>query len=286
MSVPQCPKDFIVVTIDKKFQDETISGLLLDPTYRPGHHATVTGKVLTTPRGLSNHSQKKVINMEVLPGDEIAFAYRVIYNQDAMDNATDIFYEDPSDSAYVTKWSNKEGKHLLRRYKKGGKFDVALYTIDRGKGVIIDKIENCSKTVANDFIGKYMPDRNHSIVFRNCLWNGNEEYWKVDYQMAYIAKRNDKMIMIGGHALLECPVGGIKRQEYTGNLEVWGETRRKVRTDLHTKLLAIGTPLKGQPKLSVEPGDTVVVNSETAQEYTFWGKDYLLVRQDQLLAKI
>jgi co-chaperonin GroES (HSP10) len=38
--------------------------------------------------------------------------------------------------------------------------------------------------------------------------------------------------------------------------------------------------------LSVKQGDTVLVNSQTVQEYNFWGKDYLLARQDQLLAKV
>lgn len=282
MSVPRCPKDFLLVKLDKRFQDTSRGGILIDTSFRPGHHATVTGTVVSTPLGLSNHPQKKVINMEVQPGDQLAFAYRVVYNQETMDNARDIFYEDPTGSAFVTKWSNKNNLHLVRRKRKDGKFDGAYFTIAGSKAEMIDTITGSLGEV-NDFIGKYKVTDNAVIHYRNQLWDGENSYWRVDYQMAYAAIRDGKMIMVGGYALLEYQK--VDRGEYEGSLEVWGEASRDVSPYIKTKLLAIGTPLKGQPTLSVNPGDTVVVNSKTVQEYSFWGKDYLLARQDQLLAK-
>jgi len=284
MSVPVCPEDFIVIQLDKKFKDTSEGGLFIDTAFRPGYHATVTGTVLSTPRGLSNHPQKIVIPMEVQPGDELAFAYRVVYNQEASDNASELFYEDPAFDPYITSWTAQNGKQLIRRNRKHGKFDAALFREENGKAIILDNTEGDAKHV-NEFIRKYKPDRETNFQYRNAFVLDGEEYWKVDYQMAYIAKRNEEMIMIGGYALLEAPRGGVERdKEYSGMLEIYGDVREKVKTELQAKLIAIGTPLKGQPTLSVKPGDTVVVNRNTTQEYNFWGKDYLLVRQDQLLA--
>lgn len=282
MSTPICPKDYILVTLDSKFKDSTSGGLFIETGFRPGHHTTVTGKVISTPLALSNHPQKRVINMEVKPGDEIAFAYRVVYNQITTDNAREIFHEDVLENPWITKWSNQKGEYLLRRNKGGGKFDAALFIIDGDKAVIQEKIDG-SKEEVNAFIEKYKPSQNYNIVYKNLLWYNEEDLWKVDYQMAYAVKRGEDITMIGGYALLEHQK--IDRQEYNGNIELFGDGRKKIDPELRTKLLAIGTPLKGQPKLSVKPGETVVINQHTAQEYNFWGTDYLLVRQDQILGK-
>jgi co-chaperonin GroES (HSP10) len=284
MSVPRCPKDSILVKLDKRFQDTTKGGLFIDTSFRPGQYATVTGRVISTPLGASNHPQKKVINHEVHPGDQIAFSYRVIYNQTTIDNAGDIFHEDPMGSAYITKWSNANGKHLIRRkLKEPGKYDAAYFTIEGKASNVIDKVKG-SLSEVNDFVGKYKPSNNHYIKYKNLITVDGEDYWKVDYQSTYIVIRDGKMIMIGGYALLEHQK--IERSDYEGNLELWGDGRRDVCPYVKTKLLVIGTPLKGQPALSVKQGDTVLVNSQTVQEYNFWGKDYLLARQDQLLAKV
>lgn len=280
--VPVAPKNNILVTLDSKFRDTTDGGIIIDTGFRPGHHATVTGKVVSVPLGMSDHPQKKVINMEVKAGDDLAFAYSVVYNQETKTNADDVYTIDPMISPFVTSWSNQNGKRLIRRKLQNGMWEAALMVVSRTEKLIIDKVTGRQRDI-NDFVGKYMPDRNHFIRYKNCLWYGEDEFWMVDYQQAFMVRRRNDFIMIGGYALLEHQQ--IERNDYTGNIELWGDGRRDINPRLETKLIAIGTPLKGRPKLSVKPGDTVIVDQRTAQEYNFWGNDYLLVRQDQILAK-
>lgn len=283
--VPVCPKDNILVTLDSKFRDTTSGGLLIDTGFRPGVHATVTGRVVSVPKAISSHFQRSLVAAEVEPGDDLAFNYRVVYNQEITDNGREVFHEEPIANPYITKWANMKGEYLVRINKGNGKFDCAHHTVVDNKPVFIDRIQDCNVTQANDWINARRPDTNNFIRYKNCLWTGEEEYWKVDYLSAYIARRRNRFIMIGGMVLLEHPGGKIDRGDVDTSLELWGDARRETKKELRTRLIAIGTPVQGQPKLSVKEGDTVVVNGHTAQEYNFWGNDYLLVRQDQILGK-
>lgn len=284
---PVCPTDKILVTLDKKYKDSTGTGLYIDPTFRPGHYATVTGKVISVPHKLSSHPQKRVINMEVKPGDDLAFAYHVVYNHAATDNATEVYYEDPPNNPWVTEWSNDAGMRLVRFNKGGGKFEGYLYHLKGEKaGLKPEVVEMVKGSVSevNDFIDRHKKSANTFIEHRNQLWLGEEDYWKVDYHQAYMVRRGNEFVMIGGYVLLEYKK--VERNEYTGNLELWGDGRKDIKPELRTKVIAIGTPLKVKPTLSCKAGDTVIVDQRTVQEYNFWGNDYLLARQDQILAKV
>lgn len=283
--VPVVPKDKILVKIDRKFYDETSTGLVIDTSWRPGHYATVTGTVVSVPHATSAHPQKKVIPMEVRPGDKIAFSYTTVFKTQNLDNAGDIFYEDPVGSPFVTKWSNGNGKSLIRRNRKGGKFDAALFTVENGKSHIVDKMAG-TLAEANNLIDKYLVEANNFIRYQNCLPLEDGDLWAVDYQEAFAVLRGHELIMIGGHVLLEHPGGKLDRGEYEGALEIWGEGQRKVKRDVRAKVVAIGTPLIGKKQVSISPGETAIVDVMTAQEYNFWGKEYLLVRQPQILAKV
>jgi glycosyltransferase involved in cell wall biosynthesis len=151
------------------------------------------------------------------------------------------------------------------------------------KPEVIEHVKGSAREV-NDFIDRHKKSANTFIEHRNQLWLGEEEYWKVDYHQAYMVRRGNEFVMIGGYVLLEYKK--VERNEYTGNLELWGDGRKDIKPELRTKVIAIGTPLKGRPVLSCKAGDTVIVDQRTVQEYNFWGNDYLLARQDQILAKV
>ena len=91
MSVPVCPKDFLLVKIGKKFTEVSAGGIFIDDTWKPGEHATVVGTVISCPLASSNHFQKNKIVHEVVPGDEVAFSYSVVYNRDYTDNRDEVY---------------------------------------------------------------------------------------------------------------------------------------------------------------------------------------------------
>lgn len=285
MSVPRCAEDCLIVQLSSKFKDQTKSGIYIDTTYNPGEHATVTGKVLSVPRQMSNNPQKIGIAMEVEPGDELAFSYRVVYNQAFSSNDQDRFYEEPLANPYITKWSTPGGLQMVRRYLGNGKFDAAIFREAKGKGEILDKTNGPADHV-HTFVTKYLNQVSVNINYKNRFVHKGDEFWKVDYQMAYVVKRGDDLKMIGGHVLLECPKGGIYRgKKLDTTLEVFEAKQDLAEERLTSRIVAIGTPLAGRPALKVQQGDEVVINRHTAQEYTFWDVNYIVVRQDQLLAK-
>lgn len=72
--------------LDKKFQDEIITPgglkLYLATELNPGEHATITGNVISIPRGMSDYAEVRDIEPDVLPGDELIFSYLVVHSMD------------------------------------------------------------------------------------------------------------------------------------------------------------------------------------------------------------
>jgi co-chaperonin GroES (HSP10) len=86
LNVPVCPVDFIIVKLEKKFQDEIVTPgglrLFLATEFQPGEHATITGTVISVPKAMSDHAEMKNIEPDVLPGDELVFSYLVVNSMD------------------------------------------------------------------------------------------------------------------------------------------------------------------------------------------------------------
>lgn len=86
MKYPVCPIDFLIVELDKKFQDEIITSgglrLYLDTTYKPEEHVTITGKVLSVPRWISSRSDMEHIVPDARPGDQVLFRYLAVVEMD------------------------------------------------------------------------------------------------------------------------------------------------------------------------------------------------------------
>lgn len=77
----QCPTDNLIITIDKKHQDRTASGIYLDTTHTPEDHVTITGKVVSIPRMISNRVDMKGYTTKgVQPGDTVIFRYDVVFH--------------------------------------------------------------------------------------------------------------------------------------------------------------------------------------------------------------
>jgi co-chaperonin GroES (HSP10) len=86
LKVPVCPVDFLIVKLDKKFQDEIITPggikLFLATEFEPGENATITGKVVSVPRAMSDSEEMRNIEPDVQPGDELIFSYLIVTSMD------------------------------------------------------------------------------------------------------------------------------------------------------------------------------------------------------------
>lgn len=77
ISMLQAAQNYILVEIEKKFQDERGS-IIIDTTWEPAEHATLEGTVISVPAKTKSDNRK--ITGTVKEGDKIFFSYCVIHD--------------------------------------------------------------------------------------------------------------------------------------------------------------------------------------------------------------
>lgn len=86
----QAPENYVLVEIEKKFQDEQ-GGFLIDTTWHPEEFATVEGVVISAPVRMVSDPHRTVVSF-VKNGDHIFFSYGVIFEYDLQpDNDTPVY---------------------------------------------------------------------------------------------------------------------------------------------------------------------------------------------------
>ena len=270
--VPVSPNKKVIVYLDRKFQDIIVTPgglrLWMDTSWRPGWHATVTGTVMSVPNALRN-------KYDLVEGDELAFNYLVVADQQYRDDRFDVFYEDAPIRLDLTTWSNKNGLTIARRYLFNNRWSVTVF--DPEKTVYEHKEGDYD--VVESVLGKYTFAETTDIFFSNCLPYNGRDFWMVDEGFLYAVRRGDKIIMLGDKVLLDVPKE--RNEGVTNNGIVLLSDRRDLgENEMHAKV-AVTSERSG-----LNRGDEVVVDSRIVQRYTFWGKDYLLVRLDQIYALV
>ena len=293
MAAPSCILNNILVELPKAFQDEIITdgGLTLfkDTTFRPEWNVTISGKVASVPDRLTigdggNHSfypERPDINTIVKVGDEIIFSYIVVMNRVITDNVGEVFERDKPIDPFITTWTNSDRLRIFRVYLNGDKWECGLFDLKTKKW--IDRVRGGEAT-SEAFISKYMVSENYGYAYKNMLPYGGHDYWKVDYINAIAVKKKDGSFdMIGDYVLVE-PIREPRRGLEQGLIEVHVIAQEE---DYKAtgRIISIGEPLKGQPKLSAKPNDTIYTDIRYVEKYEIDGHDYWVVRQKYLLAK-
>lgn len=250
------------ITIEKKFLDQQ-AGLFIDTTFRPGWHATVTGKIASCP---------PKAGLGLKEGDEVAFSYRVVYDQQHTDNADKIFYEDESPSPFLTIWSNKLGQVLVRKYMMNDKFSCALIQVEGNKKIPVEEVNGNYSTVES-FLGKFDFWDDTQIRYNNVVTIDGKDYWKVKPEEIYAKKDGDDIEMLNKTYLLK-EIKVVTEETESGIIKPFEDRER----DMQAVIL--------HGRGVVTRGDRVLVDRDRVQHYRFWEQDYLLVKERQLLAKV
>jgi co-chaperonin GroES (HSP10) len=292
--IPVCPQNNIIVQIDKKYQDEieTESGIKLfkDTTFEPGWNATVTGKVVSVPHKVIEgtadkwHHRRGMIVPEVQVGDELAFSYMVVFDREMVKDHTKFYLHE--DNGYQKEWRNCLDQRLVLTYLPDKMMVAAV--LDKRNNVIqpgrTGTFSEVERWLTQNF--KFTKGDDET-VYANLMWlNEKEEYWSVDYVFAHAVRREGQIKMIGGYTLLE-PLDA-DRMDFFGNSGklIVPESMKKKKREGEARIVSIGTPLKGHPTLNVKPGDVVRFNERFVERYKFFGKDYLMLQQRRILAKV
>lgn len=295
MNIPKSPLNNIIVEISEKHKEEiqTESGIKFfqDTTYRPEWHVTITGKVVSVPDKLNGAgwTTRANIKPEVQVGDELIFSYLVIFDLAHTDDRDEVFYEDPMGDPFLTQYSNKLGVKLIVKYRyETGNFerwDVAMFD---DKGILYEMHQKLSQLQKDNWLGKFTFAETNKMTYNNLIEIDGKDYWKVDYGYAIAVRRKTEqgnlLIPIGGHVLLNPPMR-IDPNAGEGKIQLLNRMEFKNYDD-RARVIAIGEPLKGQPKLDCNPGDVVIYDRRYAERYELWGKDCIVLKQKQLLAKL
>lgn len=271
--IPVNPNNKVVVAIESKFQDQVKfdSGIILhkDTTWRPGWHVTVSGVVQSVPDRLKG-------KYDIKPGDDIAFSYLAVYSRSFVDNKDEIFYEDDSLHPQIQTWSNRRGMTIMRIYRMNDKWEMVVYDTDKK---VYEK-EFGGYEVVERILGKYAFADSTRFIYKNVLPVGGKDYWLVEDQFLFVVNRDGEIIMLNDNVLLEAPPLQEERTSDKG-LILLSDFSEKLDHEAHLKVLHIG-----DNDLGVSVGEEVIVDARKLQRYNFWGKDYVLMRQDQLIGVV
>jgi len=290
MVYPKSPVNTILVQIEKKYEDEIITGsgikLYKDTSYNPEWNVTATGKVVSVPARLADRvteagtfvagDSPTLIVPDVQVGDELFFGYSVIEDKDYI-NSPDAFRE--VEDSQSTLYSNSK-KEQLRLQKLSKNLAICIWTDANNKrlGGYQGKPDECIKWLQQNFT--FAGDDN--LVYKNLLPYNGEDYWMVNYLEAKGVKRDGEIIMLAGNVLCEAP------EESTGfelDENKLLHTVKKVDKSILT-VVATGKPLKNEPELGLQSGDKIKVNADHVQTYTVWGKEYAMIDQRSIFGKL
>lgn len=120
-------------------------------------------------------------------------------------------------------------------------------------------------------------------VYKNLLYYDFQEYWLCDLQKIFAVKTGDHYSMQNGYVLLT-PIIETKNDTYS-DLIIRPESAKTVFRKDKAIIKYIGDPLTHQPRLSVQPGDTVYFDAQYVQEYRIGTEVFFILKQSHLLAK-
>lgn len=119
---------------------------------------------------------------------------------------------------------------------------------------------------------------NYLTVQEDNLVFGEKDIYLVDLEECFCFLRGGVLTAISNHVLIE----PIMIEEKIGSIYVGVPTRSEVEGNL----CFIGAPTLGEDKLSLISGDTVRFHERNAFLNTIEGKDYYVMKQDDILGKI
>jgi len=118
---------------------------------------------------------------------------------------------------------------------------------------------------------------NAEPVYRNRFIYKAEEYFVADINNVFAVIRNNKVIMVNGYMMIE---------EYKEQTIILPQTYRRMRRSVSSTIINIDFPKTTRPKISAKRGDEVLFNPTTAQHYKVNDKPFVIIQQEQALAKI
>lgn len=126
---------------------------------------------------------------------------------------------------------------------------------------------------------------NDTPIYKNVVLFGGEEYWRVDIQKIFGVIHPDRIEMINGYVLCDFLYDSTANSTIIlpGNCIVPEFFKPEAPCD-RLQIKYIGTPLDGQPLLSVKAGDMILAQPGVAQRYEIGTEKFYIIKQSHILA--
>ena len=113
-------------------------------------------------------------------------------------------------------------------------------------------------------------------VYRNRFFYKGQEYFVADITKVFGVARGEDVVMINGYTMLG---------EFTESQLIIPAQLKKLKKASETLVQHIGLPKTHEKGIDVKQGDTVFLNSMTAQKYQIAGKKFTILQQNKILGK-
>jgi co-chaperonin GroES (HSP10) len=276
----QAPTDKLLVSVKSRFNELTAGGLYKETSLNPEWHATTNGVVISNPQKLSAELKSEGVAMDLLPGDEAYFSYKVITDSTYEDNGDQIFRKVVHNAVKMVFTNGRKEAIVVTHIEQEKKF-AGLFISKEGD--ITDRwigpMEEIKKWMQNFHF------QDNTVLFPdNLMIIEGKEYWKVDYNLVFGYKREEKVHAATGYVWIE-PIEQQKLAWDSNSLILTTDSTKKEVVKGKGKAVHIGNIPAGQPKLSIKQNDIVIFNPGFAEQYEINGKNWLILKTDRILAR-
>lgn len=273
------PVSQVLLKIEKALQDEIVtdSGITfyLDPTYKKEWQATVVGKIAALPIKSSKKNSSILSKLKV--GDEVCVSYRVVADFTFKGDGHR-FMQTTEDNPYKKEFINGKGE-WVRKYalpKRSGLVGIVWVGVYTDKyGNPIDGAQGSEEDV-DRWMSQFPFGKTDDYTFNNFFSYKGEDYWKCNIDDIYAISINGKLEAVGerviGRFVEENVPEDIKNSIlYDGDVKIRYQDRLRV--------------LTGGKDLGLVKNNTVGINPNHLEKYTFYGKEYYLVKAGSITGK-
>jgi len=131
-----------------------------------------------------------------------------------------------------------------------------------------------SYQVIYDIIYKAETDK---LEFRNMITVNDKEFFLADITKIFGVIRDEEIIMINGWVMLT---------EYPKSVIIMQNQSKKVKGTVQSEILNIGKPKTKETPIDAKKGDTVCFSPYKPQHYNINKKEFIILRQNQILGKV
>lgn len=269
----------VILKIDKALQDELItdSGVkfFIDPSYKKEWQATVTAKIVSLPVKYTKEQQRVLNQLQI--GDEVCISYRIVADFSFKGDGHR-FMQITEDNPHKSEYINGKGERICKyALPKRTGFTKIMWV-----GAYSDRFNNLidgsqgSEEEVDRWLAQFPMGKTDDYTFNNLFSYNGEDYWKCRIEDIFAKKVDGKLVAVGDRV-----IGRYVEEEIPNDVKIAMQMGDNVKIR-HQDRLRVFT---GGAELGLKESNTVSFNPNHLEKYTFYGKEYYLIKSSSIYGK-